>query len=116
MPTQTGRKQFLDKAWLHAVLAVIGERLDADNQVCGVVVNIRRLQYQDKISVWTRDANDKKSVLAIGARLKHELELPDNAVLTYAKHFTDKPAPNANNANTAATTGNEKQTSTMYSL
>jgi translation initiation factor 4E len=33
VPSQAGRKQFLDKAWLHAVLACIGERLDADNQV-----------------------------------------------------------------------------------
>ncbi len=31
--SQSGRKQFLDKAWLYAVLAVIGERLDSDNQV-----------------------------------------------------------------------------------
>jgi translation initiation factor 4E len=33
VPSQVGRKQFLDKAWMHAVLACIGERLDADNQV-----------------------------------------------------------------------------------
>jgi hypothetical protein len=64
-------------------------------QICGVVVNVKRLQAQDKISVWTRDANDKKAVLAIGARLKHELELPDNAVLTYSKHLSEKAAPSA---------------------
>jgi late competence protein required for DNA uptake (superfamily II DNA/RNA helicase) len=80
-------------------------------QICGVVVSVRRVQHQDKISVWTRDASDKKSVLAIGARLKHELELADNAVITYSKHLNDKAGASA-----ASAASGEKKDNVLFVL
>ena len=75
-------------------------------------MNVRRLQSQDKISVWTRDAGDKKSVLAIGARLKHELELPDNAVITFSKHLNDNKAAGAQQTQAAG----EKKDNILFTL
>lgn len=45
-----------DDVWLHLLLAAIGEQLedDADNEVMGVVVNIRKAFY--RIGLWTRSA------------------------------------------------------------
>lgn len=45
-----------DDIWLHILLAAIGEQLedDGDNEVMGVVVNIRKAFY--RIGLWTRSA------------------------------------------------------------
>ncbi len=76
----------LDKWWLHCALACIGEVLDADAppggaaddagayEVCGVVLSARR--GRDRIALWTRTAKDEGAQGAIGAALRHELELP----------------------------------------
>lgn len=49
--------QMLDSAWLHAVLACIGEQFDEGEEVCGIVVNVRPRQY--RISLWTKTASNE---------------------------------------------------------
>jgi hypothetical protein len=47
------------------VLACIGEVLEEDdNDICGCVVNVRKSQ--DKLCLWTRDADNKESIVRIG--------------------------------------------------
>jgi len=64
-----------DKMWLWLVLACVGEQLEDDNNhICGAVINLRK--NQDKLSIWTKDADGKEAVLKIGKSLKNiEIEL-----------------------------------------
>ncbi|KAK2838279.1 hypothetical protein FQN49_006436, partial [Arthroderma sp. PD_2] len=87
----------IDELWLHAQLTVIGETLenDGDNEVMGVVVNVRKAFY--RIGLWTRTVgkatNDgrtseqgQKILLAIGKRFKEVLKLKENELLEFSGH------------------------------
>jgi translation initiation factor 4E len=90
----------IDELWLHAQLAAIGETLenDEDNEVMGVVVNVRKGFY--RVGLWTRtvgksipgDNNGRtpaqgKDVLeAIGRRFKEVLRLGEADVVEFSGH------------------------------
>jgi len=80
-------KNTLDRLWLWMVLACIGEVLeeDVEQQICGAVVNVRKAQ--DKLCLWTRDAENKEATMRVGFALKRALELPENVGLGYQGHF-----------------------------
>ncbi|KAL6080575.1 eukaryotic initiation factor 4E [Balamuthia mandrillaris] len=93
------RRDKLDKLWLYSLLACIGEAFDDDgNEICGVVVSLRRAQ--DRIALWTRTATKETAVKNIGRTFKQALELPSNSLLGYQCHadsmrrnssFSNKP-------------------------
>lgn len=79
------------------LLACIGQVLEQDSDiVCGAVVNVRKAQ--DKLCLWTRDANDKEGILKTGEALRKVLELPDNFPLGYQAHYA-KPTATGRAAN-----------------
>ncbi|KAF2705019.1 eukaryotic translation initiation factor 4E [Pleomassaria siparia CBS 279.74] len=88
----------IDALWLHVMLAAIGENLedDEDNEVMGVVVNVRRGFY--RIGLWTRTvgkadpskgrtAEQGREVLhKIGKRFRQSLQLKDNEMVEFSGH------------------------------
>jgi translation initiation factor 4E len=86
--------------WLHAQLSAIGETLenDADNEVMGVVVNVRKGFY--RVGLWTRTvgksiqgdkntrtpAQGKEILEAIGQRFKDVLRLKEADVVEFSGH------------------------------
>ena len=89
----------IDDLWLHAQLAAIGETLenDGDNEVMGVVVNVRKGFY--RIGLWTRSVgksvpgqngrspSEGKEILEnIGRRFKEVLRLNDTDVVEFSGH------------------------------
>jgi len=84
----------IDRLWLYLILACIGEVLEEDdNQICGCVVNVRKSQ--DKLCLWTKDADNKEAIVRIGQTLKKVLELPDIFPLGYQGHFQKNPRANS---------------------
>jgi len=79
-------KKELDKLWQWLLLAAIGEMLEDEvqNKVCGVVVNLRK--GQNKLSLWTRDADHEDSNKSIGRNIRKALELHEGVPLTYSTH------------------------------
>lgn len=88
-----------DDIWLHVLLAAIGEQLEdeSDNEVMGVVVNIRKSFY--RIGLWTRTAaknapgqkgrstEEAKAVLEkIGKRFKEVLQVKDMEQVEFMGH------------------------------
>ncbi|KAI3413709.1 Eukaryotic translation initiation factor 4E-3 [Globodera pallida] len=79
------RQTKLDIYWQEMMMCVIGEQFEnLGDHICGAVVNIR--QKGDKVSLWTRDANDDSANLQIGHILKAKLSIPDTEVLRYEVH------------------------------
>ncbi|EEA26714.1 eukaryotic translation initiation factor 4E [Talaromyces marneffei ATCC 18224] len=92
----------IDELWLHAQLAAIGETLenDDDNEVMGVVVNVRKGFY--RIGLWTRTvgkslpgdkstearsaAKGKEVLESIGRRFKEVLRLKEADVVEFSGH------------------------------
>jgi translation initiation factor 4E len=91
----------IDALWLHVMLAAIGENLEDedDNEVMGVVVNVRRGFY--RIGLWTRTVGKslpgeagkgrtaeqgKETLLKIGRRFKAALQLKENELVEFSGH------------------------------
>jgi len=77
-------KALLDQMWLYAVLACIGETFECTEDVCGIVLSIRKSQ--DRLCLWTKDSKNEHNVLQLGRQLKLVLELSDGATLGYQPH------------------------------
>lgn len=75
----------LDQWWLHAVLAAIGEILEADDEpeVCGLVVSLRKGQH--RIALWTKSCVEDR-VVPVGTRLKQALKLPARLKFVFQTH------------------------------
>ncbi len=88
----------IDALWLHVMLAAIGENLEdeEDNEVMGVVVNVRRGFY--RIGLWTRTVGKadqskgrtveqgREVLNKIGKRFKQALQLKDHEVVEFSGH------------------------------
>jgi len=83
IPTKA-KKEVLDQIWLYAILACIGETFESTDDVCGIVVSIRK--QQDRICLWTKEARNESGNRMIGRQLKDLLELPENLILGYQSH------------------------------
>lgn len=70
-------------------MAAIGETLEdeSDNEVMGVVVNVRKGFY--RIGLWTRTtgkAGGKDNLIKIGSRFREILQLPAGELLEFSGH------------------------------
>lgn len=80
-----GNLETLDKMWLWAVLACIGENFEDENEICGCVVSIRKGQ-QNRLAVWTKTAASESAQKRIGTQLRKVLELAENISVSYTVH------------------------------
>jgi len=78
------RATALDTMWLFTILECIGETIKSPDDVCGMVVSIRK--GGDRVQIWTRDASNETSCRDIGQSLKEALEIPPNVLLGYQSH------------------------------
>lgn len=78
------RGSTLDQMWLWTVLACIGETIRSPDDVCGLVVSVRKAG--DRVQIWTKDATNEQACRDIGRSLKETLELPDNVIIGYQSH------------------------------
>ncbi|OLL24746.1 Eukaryotic translation initiation factor 4E-1 [Neolecta irregularis DAH-3] len=76
----------VDELWLHAMLGAIGETLERENddEVMGVVVNVRRGFC--RIGLWTRTCDRKDALLKIGEKFRELLKLPEQEKLEFSVH------------------------------
>ncbi|CAJ0584030.1 unnamed protein product, partial [Mesorhabditis spiculigera] len=79
------RQQLLDHYWMELMMAMVGEQFeDSGELICGAVVNVR--QKGDKVSLWTRDAEQDNVNMRIGQILKAKLTIPATDTLRYEVH------------------------------
>ena len=63
----------LDHSWANLTMALVGEILDPDDEVCGVVASSK--PKVDRIQVWTRGREDVKRINELGRRIVEVLAL-----------------------------------------
>lgn len=77
----------IDTCWSNLVLALVGEVLDPDDNVTGIVVSSR--PKMDRIQIWTRIKDDVAAVDAIGHRIVETLGLePQDMQTTVSLDFS----------------------------
>lgn len=79
-----GRREDLNELWIRALLSVIGETIEKDeNEVNGVVFNVRKGIV--KIGLWTKSCDEEK-LRAIGETFKKVLKLGDDEKIEFLRH------------------------------
>jgi len=68
----------IDQMWLGAVLAVIGASFDDDDEVCGVVISIRK--GMDRIAIWTKTATNEAACKRIGQHFRESMGAPTTSI------------------------------------
>ncbi|CAH9137346.1 unnamed protein product [Cuscuta epithymum] len=82
----SSRKPNLDTMWLETLMALIGERFDETEEICGVVASVR--QRQDRLSLWTKNAANEAAQMAIGKKWKELLDVTEK--ISYSFHDDSK--------------------------
>ncbi|OQS07797.1 eukaryotic initiation factor 4E, partial [Thraustotheca clavata] len=78
------RRARLDDSWMHIMLALIGEALDDEDDICGCVVSVRKSQ--DRLAVWTKTASNETLQRTVGRNFRKTLDLGKNEVLKFQSH------------------------------
>ena len=89
----------MDRIWLETLLCLIGEAFDDASEdvsfffiflwiisflkICGAWVQIR--QKNDKVAIWTGDADNQNRVMSIGHKFQNRLKIAPGS-LFYQKH------------------------------
>ncbi|KJE04207.1 translation initiation factor 4E [Cryptococcus gattii NT-10] len=87
----------LDIAWANLTMALVGEILDPENQVCGIVGSAR--PKVDRLQLWTRSKDDVESLNQLGKRIVEIMALEgrdaDSMSMEYQYNTNDsRPPPN----------------------
>ena len=78
------RRNKLDDSWMYTILAMIGENMEDEDDVCGAVASVRRAH--DRIAVWTATATNEELQKKVGRKFRQALEIGRSSVLKYQSH------------------------------
>ncbi|KAG0085512.1 hypothetical protein BGZ93_000631 [Podila epicladia] len=70
---QNRNSDLLDRCWMELAYALVGEQLDASDDICGAVLS--RRTKADRLAVWVRDRENVTAIDGIGKRLIKILDL-----------------------------------------
>lgn len=79
----------LDASWANLTMALVGEVLDPDDEVCGIVASSR--PKIDRIQVWTRGRDDPERINGLGKRIVEVLNLEGRDVEAMSMEFQVRP-------------------------
>eukprot|EP00808_Paulinella_micropora_P007724 g71789.t1 len=82
-------RQASNTIWINVLMALVGEILDTDNVICGVVLSKRRSA--DRVALWTKAISSKSAIVALGKNLRSMMLQSTRIngaglVFTYEKH------------------------------
>ncbi|RAL54537.1 unnamed protein product [Cuscuta campestris] len=80
------QKTHLDTMWLETLMALIGEKFDEAEEICGVVASVR--PRQDRLALWTKNAANEAVQMSIGRKWKELLNVTDK--IAYSFHDDSK--------------------------
>ncbi|KAG0250157.1 eukaryotic translation initiation factor 4E [Mortierella polycephala] len=92
---QLPRNKFMneiDNIWLFTMLACIGEAFEHENEVCGVVVSVRKAFF--RIALWTRSSDNQEKAMSIGRTLKKSANI-DGTMEFQSHHDSSKTGEKA---------------------
>ncbi|KAF8928006.1 hypothetical protein BGZ58_009953, partial [Dissophora ornata] len=78
--------ELLDRCWMELAYALVGEQLDAGDDICGAVLSRRKA---DRLAVWVRDKEDVEAINGVGKRLIKILDLAKEMITLEFQITTD---------------------------
>ncbi|XP_076942215.1 eukaryotic translation initiation factor-like [Bidens hawaiensis] len=89
-PLEMLRKPELETMCLETLMALIGEQFDEADEICGVVAAVR--QWQDKLSLWTKNAANEAAQMSIGRKWKEITDVSDKITYNFHDDSTTRTA------------------------
>ncbi|CEP07933.1 hypothetical protein [Parasitella parasitica] len=77
----------INEYWTYLLLAVIGEQLATEEEICGAVVSVRKSYY--RIALWVKTCDDEQKIEEISKQLRATLKLSEDISIDFTPH--DKP-------------------------
>merc|ERR1711865_302333 len=77
-------KHLLPQYWENLVLVLIGETIDACDEVTGAVVARRKAG--DRLAIWTRNADNESVIMKIGENIQEAMDAPRPPYLEFQSH------------------------------
>ncbi|EKM76423.1 hypothetical protein AGABI1DRAFT_115765 [Agaricus bisporus var. burnettii JB137-S8] len=92
--TMKNNPDLLDRCWSFLAMALVGEELEENDEICGAVVSLRTKV--DRIQLWTRSKDDVEKLNSIGKKMVKLLEVSeaDQIGLEFQYNTEDRPQPN----------------------
>lgn len=90
--TNAGDKKLLDEVWLFTILEFIGEGFEDSDEICGVVVSLRKSR--NRIAIWTRDASNSEAMKRLGQKFKEKMNLGARYKISFTSHADSATARN----------------------
>lgn len=90
-------KGLVDVLWENVLLALVGETLDVEDEVCGAVFSKRK--GGDRIAVWNRNRDNETAITAVGRHLKSILGSDFNKVQSSYQNHEDSMKSGASYTN-----------------
>jgi translation initiation factor 4E len=92
--TMKNNPALLDRCWSWLAMALVGEELEENDEICGAVVSLR--SKVDRIQVWTRSKDEVEKLNAIGKKIIKTLDVSEADGIGFEFQFNteDRPLPN----------------------
>jgi len=74
----------VDTVWENLILGVIGETMDSGDEIVGIVLGKRRSQM--KLAIWTRSKEKPEVLMALGKRIRADLEMDPSVAVEFFPH------------------------------
>ncbi|KAI8644162.1 translation initiation factor eIF 4e-like domain-containing protein [Parasitella parasitica] len=74
----------INNYWMYLLLAVIGEQLATEHEVCGAVISVRKTL--NKIALWVKTCDDEKKIEEISNQLRATLKLSEDIPIEFIAH------------------------------
>ncbi|CEG69952.1 hypothetical protein RMATCC62417_05936 [Rhizopus microsporus] len=74
----------INEHWMNLLLAVIGEQLATEDEICGAVVSVRKSFY--RIALWVKTSKDEEKIASISKQLREALNLPEAITIDFVPH------------------------------
>ncbi|KAI7905170.1 translation initiation factor eIF 4e-like domain-containing protein [Cokeromyces recurvatus] len=74
----------INEYWTYLLLAVIGEQLATEEEICGAVISVRKTFY--RIALWIKTSNDSEKIEKISEQLRETLNLSEDIPIEFHIH------------------------------
>ncbi|KAG1081262.1 hypothetical protein G6F42_023007 [Rhizopus arrhizus] len=74
----------INEYWMYLLLAVIGEQLATDEEICGAVISVRKSFY--RIALWVKTSDDEEKIEKISQELRATLNLAEDIPIEFTAH------------------------------
>ncbi|KAI8968431.1 translation initiation factor eIF 4e-like domain-containing protein [Mycotypha africana] len=81
---KTKAGEAINEYWMSILMSVVGEQLATEEEICGVVVSIRKSFY--RLALWIKTSKDEEKIEALRSEVRQALSLHEEIPIEFSVH------------------------------